>query len=294
MTTTKRRRGAAGRRSTWESLIDDWLTWLIGVGRSPRTVQLRGEQLRQAARELGGHPNVITESDLVSWMARHEWKPETRRSYRAALRGFFEWTAASQLTMHNPAAKLPAVKAHAGPPRPVDDTAWRDALAKADRRVTLMLRLAGEAGLRRGEVARVHTGDVIEGMAGPQLVVHGKGNKVRVVPISDGLAALVRLGAAGHTEGAPGTGWLFPYLDSSDHLSEPWVGALISRVLPEGVTPHGLRHRYATRAYRGSKNLRAVQHLLGHTSVATTQRYTAVDDDEIRAAAMAAALSPGI
>ncbi|OBK04066.1 recombinase XerD [Mycolicibacterium fortuitum] len=52
---------------------------------------------------------------------------------------------------------------------------------------------------------------------------------------------------------------------------------------------HTLRHRFATRAYRATRNLRAVQMLLGHASVATTQRYLAVDDDEIRAAMMGAA-----
>jgi integrase/recombinase XerC len=54
--------------------------------------------------------------------------------------------------------------------------------------------------------------------------------------------------------------------------------------MPPGYTMHTLRHFFATRAYRGSRNLRAVQILLGHASVATTERYTAVDDDEIRAA----------
>jgi integrase/recombinase XerC len=51
---------------------------------------------------------------------------------------------------------------------------------------------------------------------------------------------------------------------------------------------HKLRHRFATRAYRGSRNLRAVQMLLAHASIATTEQYTAVDDAEIREATVAA------
>lgn len=53
-------------------------------------------------------------------------------------------------------------------------------------------------------------------------------------------------------------------------------------------TLHKLRHRFASKAYRGTRNLRAVQELLGHANVAITERYTAVDDDEMRAAMMAA------
>jgi site-specific recombinase XerD len=84
-------------------------------------------------------------------------------------------------------------------------------------------------------------------------------------------------------------GWLFPN-GSGGHLS-PWmVGQLVARVLPAQWTMHTLRHRFASRAYRGTRNLRAVQVLLGHASIATTERYTAVDDSEIRAAMTAAAL----
>jgi integrase/recombinase XerC len=59
-------------------------------------------------------------------------------------------------------------------------------------------------------------------------------------------------------------------------------------VLPEPWTMHTLRHRFASRAFRGSRNLRAVQVLMGHSSIATTERYLAVDDDEVRAAMLAA------
>ena len=155
-----------------------------------------------------------------------------------------------------------------------------------------MLRLAAEAGLRRAEVALVRTSDVFITGGTAQLVVHGKGGKQRIVPISNELAEQVRRGAAGHTPetaayGWGTSGWLFP--DSAGgHLTPAWVGAIVANALPDGYTMHTLRHRFATRAYRGTRNLRAVQTLLGHASIATTERYTAVDDDEIRAAAASA------
>jgi integrase len=150
-----------------------------------------------------------------------------------------------------------------------------------------MLRLAGEAGLRRGEVSRVHTRDLLEGGGGAQLVVHGKGGKERTVPISDSLAEPIARGAAGHTPNAPADGWPFPN-STGGHLTAYHVGQLVVRVLPDGWTMHTLRHRFSSRAYRGTRNLRAVQMLLGHSSIATTERYCAVDDSEIRAAMEAA------
>jgi integrase/recombinase XerC len=80
---------------------------------------------------------------------------------------------------------------------------------------------------------------------------------------------------------------MFPGAEDG-HLTPQHVGKLMARALPDHWTAHTLRHRFATRAYRGSRNLRAVQVLLGHSSVATTERYTAVEDDEIRAAMMSA------
>lgn len=121
-----------------------------------------------------------------------------------------------------------------------------------------MLRLAAEAGLRRAEVAQVPTRDVVDGIAGPQLTVRGKGGKTRVIPLSGSLADVLRAGVARHTRGASPSGWLFPNVGGG-HLTAGHVGKLVDRALPDGYTMHSLWHRFATRAYRGSRNVRTVQ-----------------------------------
>jgi integrase/recombinase XerC len=122
------------------------------------------------------------------------------------------------------------------------------------------------------------------GSCGAELLVHGKGDRERIISISDELADLIAGGSLLRTPvGGTEAGWLFPGEDGG-HLSPRWVGRLCAAVLPDAWTMHTLRHRFATRAYRGSRNLRAGQTLLGHSSVATTERYTAVDDAEVRAA----------
>lgn len=144
-----------------------------------------------------------------------------------------------------------------------------------------MARLAGEAGLRRAEVAQVHTDDLLTDRDGAQLIVHGKGGKQRVVGITSSLADAI------HRE-CPSGGYVFPgQIDG--HVSPDYVGKLVSRLMPPGWSIHKLRHRYATRGYAGTHNLRAVQEALGHASVATTQRYTAVSAREIRLVSEAAA-----
>jgi integrase/recombinase XerC len=272
----------------WAGMIDDYLISLAAVGQRETTIDVRRDHLSRIARGLGCPPEAVTGELLVDWFGRQtHWALETRRGYRSASRGFFAWaykTGRVSVYLGDEISKVRQIQAR---PRPAPDQAWRTALIAADTRVTLMVRLAGEAGLRRAEVAQVHYRDLIDGVDGAQLLVHGKGGKKRVVPLSDSLAGLLRLGAAGHTPGQPVDGWLFP-TGPGGHLTPHYVGELVDRVLPDGYTMHTLRHRFATRAYRGTRNLRAVQVLLGHASIATTERYVAVDDSEIRAAMMAA------
>jgi integrase len=271
----------------WQNALESWVGWLKLAGLSPRSIRLRYDHVRVIARRSGAHqPSDVTLGVLVKLCSAEDWSREHRRGVRTSLVSFFDFCVRNELAAGNPAMELPAVRMDTGRPHPAPDDVWQHLIASAPPRELLMIRLAGEAGLRRGEVAQCHRDDLIDGPRGSSLIVHGKGQKQRTVPISDSLADAIRQQCA--------SGYVFPgQIDG--HLSDNYVGILISRLMPPGHSMHALRHLFASRAYRGSRNLRAVQMLLGHSSVATTERYCAVDDDEIRAAMMSAAVGlPGI
>ena len=273
----------------WDSHIASYINYLTAIGRSQTTRDLRQCQITYLAKSTNLALDLFTHDDLIDWFAIHEqWKPETRRSYRAAIRGFFAWAAKNKLVVHNPTAELPQIRVPRAMAQPVPEVVFREAIAAAEPRTALMLRLAGELGLRRAEVSRVHTRDLRHTPSGAQLLVHGKGARQRILPVSGDLAAKIAAGPSGYSPGAGDSGWLFPS-SRGGHLAPPTVGTLCSQALPSIWTAHKARHRFASAAYRGTRNIRAVQEMLGHSNLAITERYTAVDDDEMRAAMMAAA-----
>ena len=146
-----------------------------------------------------------------------------------------------------------------------------------------MLSLAYGSGLRIGEVLGLNA-EVLP--LGDSLTIVGKGGKSRLVPIlpavRDAVAEYVRL---------------CPHTLSPDHALFRGVrgGRLHPRIvqgevedlrvalgLPETATPHALRHSFATHLLAGGGDLRTIQQLLGHASLSTTQRYTAVDAAQLR------------
>lgn len=266
----------------WEHAVAGWLDWMTAAGMSTATVTLRRSLVRSVARQLGTiHPTAVTGQQLVSLCATGHWSNEYRRSLRNALIGFYDWLIRAGATTDNPARALPRVRESAPQPRPVTDNIWHNLLMQATERERLMARLGAEAGLRRAEIARVRTDDLTADLLGWSLIVRGKGNKQRVVPLTDDLASAIR----GHGE----SGYLFCGGDGTGHLSPQRVGALLSRLMPPGWSAHKLRHRYASRGFAATRNLLAVQQALGHASVATTQRYVAVSSAEVRAVSEAAA-----
>lgn len=262
----------------WDTPITDWRLHLLGTGRTVATTRLRVDWVRRFARAVEVDPWKVNTADVIEWSAAHMWARDTRRSAIQSVGAFYSWAAASHPVLVDVAA-LPSVRASAPAPRPADDEAVRRALQSADWRVHLAVRLASELGLRRGEVARVRASDIVRDVRGASLIVHGKGGKVRTVPIATSLVDQLE---------ARGPGWLFPGADAG-HISPEWIGRLVTRALPPGVTMHALRHRFATRAYERTGDLVSVQRVLGHESPHTTLRYLAIADEALRAVVEAAA-----
>jgi len=265
----------------WLSVIMGWETYLRAANRPETTVYLRTYHLRRLAAE---HPDrgpwELTFEELLAWLGLHaNWATETRRAYRASVRGFYSWAVLADHLSASPAALLPAIRPPRGKPRPASERILSAAIATADERVRLMLQLAAYAGLRRSEVARVHTRDVVEDLDGWSLRVTGKGQHIRVVPLSPALARELRTLPAG---------WAFPG-PAGGHLTPAHVGKLISRQLPEGWAAHTLRHRFATTLRARGAQLDVIRELLGHARVETTLIYSEVPQDAMRTAVMLAA-----
>lgn len=258
----------------WAPAIGDYRKWLVAAGRPNSTITLRLYQLRRFAGERRTGPWEQSEQGLVDWLSEQEWAAETRRSYRSALRGFYGWGHAAGRVVHDPARLLPPIRPPQRRARPTPELVLAEALTKADDRTRLIVLLAARQGLRRGEIAKIHSHDVQKDLAGWSLLVHGKGDKERLVPLHVDLAVMLR---------ERGPGWVFPG-QVDGHLSPRWVGDLVQRVLPDGWTTHTLRHRFATVAYHGSRDLLAVQELLGHSKPETTRLYVQLPDDALRAA----------
>lgn len=260
----------------WATEIESWRIAMRAMRLSSQTIDLRVYHLRRLARaHLADAPWDVTRSDLLEWTGRHEWRRETARAVRSSFRRFWTWGVTTGRTNENVADILPMIRPEMPHPRPAAPALVVTAIQAADHRVALMLRLANELGMRRGEVAQVHPeNDLVQDLVGWALVVHGKGSRKRVLPLPDDLASLLR--------SAP-EGYLFPS-PAGGHLSAHWVGTLVSRALSDGTTMHQLRHLCATEVHEQTRDLRLVQTLLGHASLATTQRYVAVDDSKVREA----------
>lgn len=148
----------------------------------------------------------------------------------------------------------------------------------------LMLIIGAYAGLRVSEIVRLQVEHI--DFEGGMLEVHaGKGDKDRTIPLHQRIAWDMRVYLAGRQ-----TGWVFPSTRGpSGHLMSRAVQLMIAAAaaraqIPRHVTPHKLRHSFATLALAKGADLMEIKDLLGHASVATTQIYLSVMPERLRGA----------
>jgi integrase len=248
---------------------------MLAAGRAEGTVYRRVlyvQQLLAPHTVLGDVPTSALELFLA--VRRHTHLPETRKAIRASFRVFFAWAERTGHIDRDPARELLPIRIPPAVPRVAPDAEIEQALSGAPLEEQAMILLARLACLRLTELATLRT----EHRQGDAIRVLGKGGTQRLVYLHPAvLDALVAL------ERRQGDGWYFPGRFTG-HLHPQSVHKIMVR--RTGWNPHSLRHAGATAAYRATGDLRAVQAMLGHASMATTQRYLHLDEEARRAAAL--------
>lgn len=252
----------------------DYLHWARQLrGLSANTLRTRLELLARLARYVPvplrqASAQHIADFERVAIAGR---AAQTRRAYACHIRALYRWMLAADLIATDPSAglTLPIIGRHL--PRPISEEDLAVALAAARPKMRAMLTLEAYAGLRCAEVAALEWGDLRrERDDYGRLHVRGKGDKDRLVEV--GAVVIRALKAYGIQKRGP----VFLGVDGGQ-ITPNAVSRAINRHLARcdvDATAHQLRHRYATLAYRLSKDARMVQEQLGHASADTTAIYT--------------------
>jgi len=286
--------------------INRWLGYLGAERRmSPKTLEAYqrdvGQFLDFLAGHLGGAPTLrqlakLSPADVRAFMAARRGDGLSSRSLMRVLAGARSF---ARFLERNGKGKVGALSAVRAPkvgktlPKPlaiaaakrIADTGLRAGEEREPwiiARDAAVLGLLYGSGLRISEALSLKPKDLV---AGDAITVTGKGNKTRMVPVLPQVAKLITDYVALCPLDLPDDGALFVGARGGP-LSPRIVQMAMARLrgalgLPDTATPHALRHSFATHLLERGGDLRAIQELLGHASLSTTQIYTAVDSERL-------------
>jgi integrase/recombinase XerC len=281
-----------------------WLQALGAQHMSARTREAYGRDVTYflvfLAEHLGGAPNLadlatLSTADFRAYLARRQREGLQNASLAralASLRAFFRYLGDEGLALNDAIGLVRTPRVPQKLPRPLSAESAKNLIDAAGEGEEPWLAARDEAlftlvygtGLRIGEALGLTAAQL---GGGESLIVKGKGNKERLVPLLPLVrAALARYRAVLPFSVAPDE----PVFRGSrggplaPRLAQLRMAALRRALgLPESATPHALRHSFATHLLQEGADLRSIQELLGHASLSTTQRYTAVDLAGLRA-----------
>ena len=256
-------------------LIEEWVLWQLSARRSLKTVHERSRVIQQMLTETGVGPLTVSAMDVVRWTAGHQdWSLSTASTYHSYLSSWHKWLCLTDHRDDNPMRKLASPRRPERSPRPVADDGLKALLTmRMHHRTRVMVLLASLAGMRVGEIAKVKGEDL--DIAQGRIFVIGKGAKRAWIPLHPLIVEAAKT--------MPQRGWWFPGNNRrpGEHIHGKSVSDIIGQAMRRQRivgTPHSLRHWYATTLLSDGADLRTVQELLRHTSIATTQVYTQVPD----------------
>ena len=254
-------------------------------GAAANTIAAYGRDLAQASEALSGGLAAADARTLERLI--HEWRDLAATSLArklSAVRRFFAFLVSEGLRTDNPAGDL----ASPTKGRPLPKTLSREEVDRifavveeeatsgpAGLRLKALIELLYGSGLRATELVSLPRAAIKPGT--PYAVLKGKGDKERMVPVSSRAGEAVAAWAATL---APGEKFLFP--SGNTHMSRVRLFQIVKTlaaaagISPLRVSPHVLRHAFATHLLEGGADLRALQSMLGHADIATTQIYTHV------------------
>jgi integrase/recombinase XerD len=258
------------------------------AGAAPNTLAAYERDLRGASAILSG--GVASASGEELKKLGEAWLPLKRATVArkaAALRRFFGFLHDEGLRGDDPSAALPRPASERPLPKILDHKSVDGLFEEIERRkqeaadagtlrLAALVELLYGSGLRATELVSLPRNAVSPDK--PYLILRGKGGRERLVPISDKARAAVAQWAGLVPRDSL---WLFP--SGKKHLSRVRLYQLLQElgaaagIPPERISPHVLRHAFATHLLEGGADLRALQMLLGHADIATTQIYTHVD-----------------
>ena len=266
---------------------------------SPHTLSAYARDLADAEAGVAGGLMQGDESGLEAWYAglgRRGLSPATQARRRSAVRQFYRFALGEGWRADDPSRRLDAPKQGRSLPKTLSGDEIGRLLAAAGARdgaggvrLVALVELAYASGLRVSELLSLRLEAVRRDPA--WLIVRGKGGKERLAPLNTAAREAVKAWLiardAARPEKAPDSPWLFSSASAKGHLTPRRFAQLLDQAAidagidPARVSPHVLRHAFATHLLEGGADLRVVQTLLGHADIATTQIYTHVATDRL-------------
>lgn len=308
--------GVSPSTALGDALLDDFTTYLrYEKGHSEHTVRAYVGDVRGLVSFAGARGVAITSIDLSllrAWLAEHTRRGAARTTVArqvSSAKTFCAWAAREGVLASDPATRLQAPKAHRTLPTVLardqaaavmaaaasPDTDHPDANhpdpspgdAAVALRDAVIMELLYASGIRVGELCGLDIGDIDSDRR--VLRVIGKGDKQRSVPYGDPAARALQqwLRRGRPALAGPRSGDALLLGVKGGRLNQRMARSVVHRAVQAAgapdVGPHGLRHSAATHLLEGGADLRVVQELLGHSSLATTQIYTHVSVERLRA-----------